>query len=76
MYKKENIFKAHRSHLYQLLSNELKIPQLRVSALYGLIQLMLNVVLINFMDDSPEIIYASFGVIFLVYIIVRRSIKA
>ena len=74
LYKKENIFKAHRSHLYQLLSNELKIPQLRVSALYGLLQLVLNVVLINFMEDAPEIIYASFGVIFLLYVIVRRRI--
>jgi UDP-N-acetylmuramyl pentapeptide phosphotransferase/UDP-N-acetylglucosamine-1-phosphate transferase len=75
LYKKENIFKAHRSHLYQLLSNELKIPQLRVSALYGMIQLILNIVLIYFIDDSPEMIYASFGVIFLVYVIVRRRIK-
>jgi UDP-N-acetylmuramyl pentapeptide phosphotransferase/UDP-N-acetylglucosamine-1-phosphate transferase len=75
LYKKENIFKAHRSHLYQLLSNELKIPQLRVSVLYGMIQLILNIVLIYFIDDSPEMIYASFGVIFLVYVIVRRRIK-
>jgi UDP-N-acetylmuramyl pentapeptide phosphotransferase/UDP-N-acetylglucosamine-1-phosphate transferase len=75
LYKKENIFKAHRSHLYQLLSNELKIPQLRVSVIYGMIQLILNIVLIYFIDDSPEMIYASFGVIFLVYVIVRRRIK-
>lgn len=75
LYKKENIFKAHRSHLYQLLSNELKIPQLRVSAFYGLIQLALNVVLINFMDDAPEIIYASFILLLLLYLIVRKFIK-
>ncbi len=74
LYKKENIFKAHRSHLYQLLSNELKIPQLRVSIIYGTVQLMLNIVLIYFIDDSPEMIYTIFGMIFLVYVIVRRRI--
>jgi UDP-N-acetylmuramyl pentapeptide phosphotransferase/UDP-N-acetylglucosamine-1-phosphate transferase len=75
LYKKENIFKAHRSHLYQLLSNELKIPQLRVSVIYGAVQLMLNIILIYFIDDSPQMIYTIFGMIFLVYVIVRTRIK-
>lgn len=35
---KENIFKAHRKHLYQILSNELKVPHVVVSALYMAIQ--------------------------------------
>ena len=35
---KENIFQAHRKHLFQLLANELKIPHLVVSTIYGLIQ--------------------------------------
>ncbi len=36
--KKENIFKAHRQHLYQYLANERRLPQLFVSAVYMLIQ--------------------------------------
>jgi UDP-GlcNAc:undecaprenyl-phosphate GlcNAc-1-phosphate transferase len=44
--KKENIFKAHRSHLYQYLANEAKWPHVRVSILYAVIQLLLNVILI------------------------------
>jgi UDP-N-acetylmuramyl pentapeptide phosphotransferase/UDP-N-acetylglucosamine-1-phosphate transferase len=75
LYKKENIFKAHRSHLYQLLSNELKIPQLRVSIIYGTVQLMLNIVLIYFMDMSPIPIYGSFGLVLLAYLYIRRRIK-
>ncbi len=36
---KQNIFKAHRFHFYQLLANEHKIPHLLVSAGYALVQL-------------------------------------
>ena len=35
---KENIFQAHRKHLYQLLANERKVPHLWVSFLYMGIQ--------------------------------------
>jgi UDP-GlcNAc:undecaprenyl-phosphate/decaprenyl-phosphate GlcNAc-1-phosphate transferase len=38
----ENIFIAHRSHLYQLLSNELKWPHVQVAALYAVAQLLIN----------------------------------
>ena len=40
--KRENIFKAHRSHLYQYLANENKTDKLIVSAIYGLIQLFIG----------------------------------
>ncbi|MCD8081846.1 MAG: glycosyltransferase family 4 protein [Bacteroides sp.] len=39
LYLRENIFQAHRRHVYQLLSNELKNPQLAISSAYMLIQL-------------------------------------
>jgi UDP-GlcNAc:undecaprenyl-phosphate/decaprenyl-phosphate GlcNAc-1-phosphate transferase len=42
----ENIFKAHRSHLYQLLSNELRWPQLQVAALYAVAQLLINLLVV------------------------------
>jgi UDP-GlcNAc:undecaprenyl-phosphate GlcNAc-1-phosphate transferase len=44
---KENIFKPHRTHLYQYLSNDLKIPHLWVSTLYGIIQLAVNSIVIR-----------------------------
>jgi UDP-GlcNAc:undecaprenyl-phosphate GlcNAc-1-phosphate transferase len=46
--KKENIFKAHRSHLYQYLANEARWSHVRVSVLYAVLQLMLNVILIYY----------------------------
>jgi UDP-N-acetylmuramyl pentapeptide phosphotransferase/UDP-N-acetylglucosamine-1-phosphate transferase len=39
---KENIFQAHRSHLYQYLANELGWSQITVSVLYALFQLVIN----------------------------------
>lgn len=43
---KENILQAHRSHLYQYLANELKWSHLVVAALYAVLQLFINVVVI------------------------------
>ncbi len=42
IFQKENIFKPHRKHLYQYLSNEKKNPQLIVSFFYATIQLVIN----------------------------------
>jgi UDP-N-acetylmuramyl pentapeptide phosphotransferase/UDP-N-acetylglucosamine-1-phosphate transferase len=44
--RRENIFEAHRSHFYQYLANAKAWPHLGVSALYMVLQLMLNVLLI------------------------------
>ena len=41
--KRENIFQAHRSHLYQLMANESHIPHVQVSLIYGGTQLFINV---------------------------------
>ena len=44
---KENIFQAHRRHLYQLLSNEKKVDQRIVSLGYALVQLLINIYIIT-----------------------------
>ncbi len=38
---KENIFHAHRKHIFQLMANELKIPHLLVSGFYAMLQLII-----------------------------------
>lgn len=40
--KGENITRPHRHHLYQLLANECELPHWKVSASYGLAQLMIG----------------------------------
>ena len=51
--RRENIFKAHRSHLYQYLSNELKWPHRAVSLLYGFLQLLINLAYLSWFQFQP-----------------------
>jgi UDP-GlcNAc:undecaprenyl-phosphate GlcNAc-1-phosphate transferase len=44
--RRERISEAHRSHFYQFLANEKKIPQLLVSSLYAFIQIIMNAILL------------------------------
>ena len=44
--RKENIFKAHRSHLYQYMVNSLKMGHLKVALLYALVQGVISMVVI------------------------------
>ena len=39
---KENLAKAHRKHLFQLMANELKIPHILVSFIYMFTQLLIS----------------------------------
>lgn len=42
LYRGENIFKPHRQHLYQLMTNGLGWSHLSVAALYAVVQLLVN----------------------------------
>ncbi|MBA5794023.1 glycosyltransferase family 4 protein [Flavobacterium sp. xlx-214] len=53
--KKENIFKAHRSHLYQYLANENKTNKLVVSSVYGLLQLIVGGIVIWAASKSMQV---------------------
>lgn len=46
MYLKENIFEAHRWHLYQILSNGYKIDHRLISVLYAILQALVSCVII------------------------------
>ena len=77
--KKENIFKAHRSHLYQYLANEVKWPQLKVSFIFAIIQLLLNVFLISIIIPMRSSLLAvsyltAQGLLYLIikYFVIRK----
>lgn len=73
--KKENIFKAHRSHLYQYFSNELGFPHLGVSLAYGLIQLVANIFLASLLIRMPVVYVVLFVLLTgLLYVAVRESV--
>ena len=46
--RRENIFEAHRSHLYQYLANEAGINKLLVSFLYGALQFGIGYIVIKY----------------------------
>lgn len=50
--KKENIFEAHRSHLYQFFANENKTNRLLISSIYGIIQLLAGFLIIYSTSQS------------------------
>ena len=76
--KRENIFEAHRQHLFQYLANEMKWPHLVVSSLYMLVQAAISagVVLLWKKELAVQILYAAAVLIILAagYITVKWKI--
>lgn len=73
--RKENIFKAHRLHLFQYFSNELQIPHVWVALLYGVLQLGINILVILFLPVTSGWVIVSFCIgIGLVYIFIRERV--
>lgn len=54
LYLKENIFEAHRLHLYQILSNEFKIQHRLVSLLYALVQAGVSFLVIGLYGEIED----------------------
>lgn len=71
LFLKQNIFKAHRLHYYQILSNECKIDHRIVSLLYGIVQAMISFTVIElyFRLKINDLILMSivFSIIMLIY---------
>ena len=44
--RKENIFKPHKLHLFQVLVNQYNIPHVQMSLAYALLQLAINIILL------------------------------
>ncbi|MCL2597351.1 MAG: UDP-GlcNAc--UDP-phosphate GlcNAc-1-phosphate transferase [Paludibacter sp.] len=60
---KENIFKPHRLHIYQMLTNEKKIPHLLVSTIYAVLQSIIIFGLLFF--SNYALIYSVIVIILL-----------
>lgn len=66
--RRENIFKAHRSHFYQFLINNKKLSHISVAIIYMAIQLIINFVLVLFIESKayqPVIFAILLGMIFI-----------
>jgi len=75
---KENIFEAHRSHLYQYLANELKYSHITVSFAYALIQFIINIIVIlgiqyKYLNNFTTVLFLL--LLGIIYLLVRRKFK-
>jgi UDP-N-acetylmuramyl pentapeptide phosphotransferase/UDP-N-acetylglucosamine-1-phosphate transferase len=70
--RKENIFKAHRSHFYQYLANERGLSQIFVSIIYASVQLCLNLTLIFGRDF---LVISFFFTLTLIFIVLRLKFE-
>lgn len=73
--KKENIFEAHRSHLYQYLANEMGYSHVLLSFVYAVIQLEINIIVIYLAANESLSLYLS-GVILLLITLIYLGIRA
>jgi UDP-GlcNAc:undecaprenyl-phosphate GlcNAc-1-phosphate transferase len=69
--RKENILEAHRSHYFQFLVNEKKIPHLYVSSAYATIQLLFNILLIFSLIYSIISVIAFTVVVTYIFVLLR-----
>jgi UDP-N-acetylmuramyl pentapeptide phosphotransferase/UDP-N-acetylglucosamine-1-phosphate transferase len=70
---KENIFKAHRRHLYQYLCNEMKWPHLLVALIYAVLQFGINFIFMEY-ELSFSMILFIFLILSISYIIIKYLI--
>ncbi len=71
LYRRENVFDAHRTHFYQFLANETAMPHLAVSLMYGLAQLLIDFVLVNYFQLSIFGLLMSVFISTAVFIVIR-----
>jgi UDP-N-acetylmuramyl pentapeptide phosphotransferase/UDP-N-acetylglucosamine-1-phosphate transferase len=77
---KENIFKPHRKHIYQLLANEIRLSHLFISTIYSIAQLLICIIVYNIIksnsDISSNLLFGSglIGMLLLLFILARIQI--
>lgn len=81
LWNKENIFEAHRKHLYQLMANELKISHLLIATGYSVLQFIICLIIYfllgNNQTNSVNLIigFCLTSILILLFIGVRMQIK-
>ncbi|MEA4935064.1 MAG: glycosyltransferase family 4 protein [Paludibacter sp.] len=70
---KENIFVAHRKHLFQLFANELKYSHLIVSVSYAVIQIVISIGLIVFENYGFWYLSCVISLLSLIYYLLKKK---
>jgi UDP-N-acetylmuramyl pentapeptide phosphotransferase/UDP-N-acetylglucosamine-1-phosphate transferase len=78
--QKEDIFVAHRKHIYQLLVNELKISHLTIASYYSFVQLLICLIIFVVLDNSDSFLVglttgiSIMGILIFVYYVAKIQI--
>lgn len=73
LFRRENVLQAHRSHYYQYLANEKKVPHLYVALIYVTVQGLINYIFVKYLTGSPIYIVSFVLVITSLFFILRLS---
>lgn len=68
----ENIGLPHRKHMYQLMANELKMPHVRVSLIYMIVQILIIIGYVSFIDYGYWCLLGTILILSLLYIIFMK----
>jgi UDP-N-acetylmuramyl pentapeptide phosphotransferase/UDP-N-acetylglucosamine-1-phosphate transferase len=74
--RKENILRGHRSHFYQVLANEKKVPHVWVALGYAAVQTIFNVLFFHFYNQQQMIpIAVAFAGLVVIYLALRITLE-
>jgi len=76
--RRESLTQAHRSHLYQYMSNELGYPHWKVSLLYAVVQLAVGIIAIWAYQHGIAlqiVLVAVYGIVFIFSYMLIKTIK-
>lgn len=71
----ENLFKAHRMHVYQRLANECSIPHLFVAAAYAVLQLAISLMLVFVGKSADWVAWAAWISVMCAYLVFSYKVK-
>jgi UDP-N-acetylmuramyl pentapeptide phosphotransferase/UDP-N-acetylglucosamine-1-phosphate transferase len=75
--KRENIFEAHRSHLYQYLANEKGYSHVFIAVIYAVLQLLVNGIVIYLERQGGLSLFISLAILLVltfVYLVLRTFV--
>ena len=76
LYSKKNILDSHKEHLYEVLVFKNKVSVIKISSIYGVIQLLLSgIVLISFYSQlENKIFYVTIFIYILIYFFLKYKL--
>jgi len=73
--KGENLMRAHRSHLYQYLSNELRLPHWQVATLFSITQFIFGILALLSFNKGLTWQLSVFGIFVIIFLTSYKVVK-